>query len=306
MSAPLELLALHPAISLTAAAVLGLMVGSFLNVVTLRLPKMMEADWRRQCRELLADCGELPKPIADEKTGKEGNEDAEKPFNLVFPASHCPKCGHSIRPWENIPVISWLFLRGKCSACKTPISIRYPIVEFVTALLTVFVVWQFGVGLTTLALLVLTWSLIALTIIDIDTQLLPDSITLPLLWLGLIVNSQGLLTTLDSALWGAVIGYLLLWSVFWVFKLVTGKEGMGFGDFKLLAALGAWLGWQMLPVVILLSCLAGTVIGIGMILLRGRDRNIPIPFGPYLAVAGFIALLWGEALVQSYLQFAGF
>jgi leader peptidase (prepilin peptidase) / N-methyltransferase len=284
-----ELFALYPATALIGAAILGLLVGSFLNVVIYRLPKMLEKEWREQCCELL------------EQTPKASDD---KPFNLVVPNSTCPHCGHRIKPWENIPVISYLFLKGRCSACGASISARYPIIELVTGVLSFFVIYHFGANLTGLSVLVLTWALIALTMIDIDTQLLPDNVTLPLIWLGLILNSFGVFTSLTDALWGAVAGYLSLWSIYWLFKLLTGKEGMGFGDFKLLAALGAWMGWQMLPLIVLMSSFVGAAIGIGMILLRGRDRNIPIPFGPYLAIAGGLSLLWGDMLVAQYLQFA--
>lgn len=288
MSPLAQVLDLYPAVALIGAAILGLLVGSFLNVVIYRVPKMLDRDWREQCCELLG----------------QGSPESEPTFNLVTPNSTCPHCGHAIRPWENIPVVSYLFLRGKCSACRGPISLRYPIIELVTGLLSLFVVYHFGVNTTGLAVLVLTWSLIALTMIDIDTQLLPDNITLPLLWLGLIANHFGMFVSLGDALWGAIAGYLSLWTVYWLFKIVTGKEGMGFGDFKLLAALGAWMGWQMLPIIVLMSSLVGAVIGISMIVLRGRDRNIPIPFGPYLAIAGWLTLLWGEAIMGRYLQFA--
>jgi leader peptidase (prepilin peptidase)/N-methyltransferase len=271
-----------------ATILFGLALGSFFNVVILRLPKMLEASWRAQCCELL------------EQPDHPDNE----PFGLAFPASHCPKCKAAIKPWHNIPVISYGLLKGKCASCKARISPRYPIIELVTALLSVFIVVQFGLTAATGPLLLLTWALLVLTVIDLDTQLLPDNITLPLVWLGLIVNYFGVITDLPSALWGAVLGYLALWSVFWVFKLLTGKEGMGYGDFKLLAALGAWMGWQMLPLIIILSSLVGAVIGIGLILILGRDKNIPIPFGPYLAIAGWIALLWGDQIVNRYLQIA--
>jgi leader peptidase (prepilin peptidase)/N-methyltransferase len=220
----------------------------------------------------------------------------------MVPASRCPHCGHKIKPWENIPVVSYLFLRGKCSNCKAGISARYPAIELVTGLLSVAVIFYVGVNWSGLAALVFTWSLIALTMIDFDTYLLPDDITLPLLWLGLITNSFNTFTDLPSALWGAIAGYLALWSVYKLFKLVTGKEGMGYGDFKLLAVLGAWMGWQMLPQIILLSSLVGAVIGVSMIVIRGRDKNIPIPFGPYLAIAGWIAFIWGDTINQSYLK----
>lgn len=284
----------YPLLGLACTLVLGLLVGSFLNVVIYRLPKMMERDWQQQCRDFLTNDGDIATLPANDST--------QEPFNLMVPASRCPHCGHKIKPWENIPVISYLFLRGKCSNCKAGISIRYPIIELVTGLLSVAVIYYVGVNWSGLAALIFTWSLITLTMIDFDTYLLPDDITLPLLWLGLIANSFGTFTDLSSAVWGAIAGYLALWSVYKLFKLVTGKEGMGYGDFKLLAALGAWMGWQMLPQIILLSSLVGAVIGISMIVIRGRDKNIPIPFGPYLAIAGWIAFVWGDTINQSYLK----
>jgi len=269
---------------------LGLLIGSFLNVVVYRLPIMMQRDWREQAREIL----ELP---AEPQTAT---------FNLVLPNSSCPQCAHEIKPWENIPVISFLFLRGKCSSCKAPISMRYPLVELSCGLLSAFIAWHFGFTWQAGAMLLLTWGLLAMSLIDIDHQLLPDSLVLPLLWLGLIANSVGLFTSLEDALWGAIAGYLSLWSVYWLFKLVTGKEGMGYGDFKLLAMLGAWGGWQVLPLTILLSSLVGAVLGLIMLRLRNAETSTPIPFGPYLAIAGWIALLWGEQITASYLQIAGF
>ena len=270
--------------------VLGLLIGSFLNVVVYRLPIMMQRDWRAQAREIL----ELPAEAQGET------------FNLVLPDSRCPHCGHKIRPWENIPVVSYLFLRGKCSSCKSPISLRYPLVELACGLLSAYVAWHFGFTWQAGAMLLLTWGLLAMSLIDADHQLLPDALVLPLLWLGLIVNAFGLFTSLEDALWGAVAGYLSLWSVYWLFKLITGKEGMGYGDFKLLAMLGAWGGWQVLPLTILLSSLVGAVLGIIMLRLRNSDTSTPIPFGPYLAIAGWIALLWGEQITSGYLQVVGF
>jgi len=270
--------------------VLGLLIGSFLNVVVYRLPIMMQRDWRAQAREIL----ELPAEAQGET------------FNLVLPDSRCPHCGHKIRPWENIPVVSYLFLRGKCSSCKSPISLRYPLVELACGLLSAYVAWHFGFTWQAGAMLLLTWGLLAMSLIDADHQLLPDALVLPLLWLGLIVNAFGLFTSLEDALWGAVAGYLSLWSVYWLFKLITGKEGMGYGDFKLLAMLGAWGGWQVLPLTILLSSLVGAVLGIIMLRLRNSDASTPIPFGPYLAIAGWIALLWGEQITSGYLQVVGF
>ena len=269
---------------------IGLLMGSFLNVVIYRLPKMLMNDWRAQAREVL----EMPE------------QNISDTFNLVWPNSSCPHCGHEIKPWENIPLVSWLFLRGKCSACQQPISIRYPLVELACGLLSAVIAWQFGVSWEALAMLVLTWSLLAMSLIDADHQILPDALVLPLLWLGLIINSFGLFTDLPDALWGAVIGYMSLWSIFWLFKLITGKEGMGYGDFKLLALIGAWGGWQVLPLTILLSSVLGAVIGIVILRLQRNGYSNPIPFGPYLAAAGWVALIWGEQITSSYLQFAGF
>jgi len=271
------------------ALVLGLLVGSFLNVVIHRLPIMMQRDWRAQAREFL----ELPAERA-------------ATFNLVLPHSHCPQCDHQIRAWENIPLVSWLALRGKCSACRAPISRRYPLVELLCGLLSAYVAWHFGFSWQAGAMLVLTWGLLAMSMIDIDHQLLPDAIVLPLLWLGLIVNGFGLFAPLSDALWGAIAGYLSLWSVYWLFKLVTGKEGMGYGDFKLLAMLGAWGGWQVLPLTILLSSVVGAVLGSLMLHLQKAESGTAIPFGPYLAIAGWIALLWGDRITSGYLQFARF
>ena len=272
------------------ASLLGLLVGSFLNVVIYRLPVMMQRDWRKQAREIL----ELPE------------EPVQGTFNLVLPNSCCPNCGHQIRPWENIPVLSYLFLRGKCAGCKAPISKRYPLVELACGLLSGYVAFHFGFGWQAAGMLLLTWGLLAMSMIDCDHQLLPDALVLPLLWLGLIGNQFGLLTSLEDALWGAIAGYLSLWSVYWLFKLLTGKEGMGYGDFKLLAMLGAWGGWQVLPLTILLSSLVGAVLGVIMLRLRNQETSTPIPFGPYLAIAGWIALLWGDQITATYLQFAGF
>jgi leader peptidase (prepilin peptidase)/N-methyltransferase len=267
--------------------VLGLLVGSFLNVVIHRLPKMMEADWKQQCVEYLHPEQAETQP-------------APAKYNLVSPRSACPSCGHQITALENIPVLSYAVLGGKCSACKAPIGRRYPAVEALTGILTALLAWKFGFGVQAFAAIVLVWALIALTFIDADTTLLPDDITLPLLWLGLIVNVFGTFTTLPSAVFGAVGGYLALWSVYWVFKLLTRKEGMGYGDFKLLGAIGAWLGWQMLGQVILLSAAVGAVVGIIGILIYGREKGAKIPFGPYLAAAGLIALVWGAEINRWY------
>ncbi|MFB2703232.1 prepilin peptidase [Marinobacter shengliensis] len=269
----------------------SLCIGSFLNVVILRLPKMMQQEWRCQCEEFL----EVP-----EKQRKQ-----ETPLSLSKPASTCPSCGHKIRAWENIPVISWLVLRGKCSSCGTSISPRYPVIEAITAIFSVVTIALLGPTEAALWALLLVWALVALTMIDFDTQLLPDSITLPLMWLGLVLNYFGVLTDFNSAFWGAVAGYLSLWSVYWLFKLVTGKEGMGHGDFKLLAALGAWLGWQLLPAVILLSSLVGAVVGIALMVFKKHGREVPIPFGPYLAAAGLLGLWFGAEIQAIWFGFLG-
>ena len=276
----------------TTVTFVSLCVGSFLNVVILRLPKMMEQEWRGQCEVFL----DLPEDQRSPSTA---------PMTLSKPDSTCPSCGHRIRAWENIPVVSYLFLRGRCSACRNPISIRYPLIEAITALFSVLTIVFLGPTETALWCLLLVWALIALTMIDFDTQLLPDSITLPLLWLGLILNSFGLLTRFESAFWGAVAGYLSLWSVYWLFKLATGKEGMGHGDFKLLAALGAWLGWMMLPSVILLSSVVGALVGISLIVFRRHGREVPIPFGPYLAAAGLLSLWFGDEILSAWARYLG-
>jgi len=267
----------------------GLALGSFLNVVIYRLPLMLESRWRRDCCELL----ELP------------GEQQDTPLNLATPNSHCPHCKAAIKPWQNIPVISYLLLHGKCGACRQPISPRYPLLELVTGLMTMALAWHFPPGIALLGACLFTWSLIALTMIDIDHQLLPDNITLPLLWLGLLFNLGGTYTSLPEAVVGAMAGYLILWSVYQLFRLLTGKEGMGYGDFKLLAALGAWLGWQALPLVILISSMVGAVCGIALMVIKRRGREVPIPFGPYLALAGWIALLGADAITARYLGAAG-
>ncbi len=284
-----EYLSQNPTLFLVLTGLLGLLIGSFLNVVILRLPVILEKRWRQECLEFL---------------GQDGEETKDR-FDLVYPPSRCPHCGHRISAWENVPILSWLLLRGRCRECKASISIRYPLIEALTAVLSVMVAWHFGLSAQTLWGLILTWSLIALTVIDIDHQLLPDVITLPLLWLGLLLSLFGIFADPRASILGAASGYLILWSVYQLFRLLTGKEGMGYGDFKLLAVFGAWLGWQMLPLIILLSSLVGAMVGLGMILLRGRDRNLPIPFGPYLATAGWITLLWGKDLVSGYLEMSG-
>lgn len=280
----ISLIQSSPPTFIALCAILGLLVGSFLNVVIHRLPRMLEREWAAQCAAL------------------RGEETIEQPpFNLLLPRSACPTCGHQITAWENIPVISYLVLHGRCAQCRTPIAKRYPVIEALTGLLSAFIAWHFGLGTAAFTALLFGWALIALTCIDLETQLLPDDITLPLLWLGLLINLGGIFTDLRSAVIGAVAGYLTLWAVYWLFKLVTGKEGMGYGDFKLLAAIGAWLGWKMLPVVILLSSLVGAAVGIALIVFARHGRHIPIPFGPYLAGGGLIALFWGEPIISAYL-----
>jgi leader peptidase (prepilin peptidase)/N-methyltransferase len=271
---------------LAVSVLFGLVVGSFLNVVIHRLPRMMEREWATQCAELRGEA--IPET---------------EPFSIVRPRSRCPDCGHQISALENIPILSYLIIGGRCKGCGKPISWRYPLVEALTGLAFGFVAWHFGPAVAAAAGMLFSAAMIALTFIDFDTQLLPDSITLPLVWAGLLLNIFATFTDLASAVLGAVAGYLVLWSIYWLFKLATGKEGMGYGDFKLLAAIGAWLGWQILPLTILLSSLVGAIVGIALILLAGRGRNVPIPFGPYLATAGLIALFWGKAITQTYLGF---
>ncbi|KAB5621438.1 prepilin peptidase [Pseudomonas putida] len=282
-------LADQPGFFLVSAAVLGLLVGSFLNVLVHRLPVMLERQWQNEAREVLG------MPV-----------EAHERFDLCLPASHCPGCGHRIRAWENIPVVSYLALRGRCSACKGRISLRYPLVELACAGLSLVVAWHFGVSVQALLALVLTWCLLALSLIDAEHQLLPDVLVLPTLWLGLVVNAFGVFVPLADALWGAVVGYLSLWSVYWLFRLVTGKEGLGYGDFKLLALLGAWGGWQVLPLTLLLSSVVGAVIGLCLLRLRKASLGTTMPFGPYLAIAGWIAWLWGDEIYASYMQLLGY
>jgi leader peptidase (prepilin peptidase)/N-methyltransferase len=282
-------LALEPGLLLTAVALLGLVVGSFLNVVVHRLPIMLRRDWQAECADLV---GTPP-------------EAAAEPFNLWRPRSRCPHCGAPISALHNIPVLSYLWLRGRCAACGTRISLRYPVVEVLTAALSVAVALRFGVSWQTVGGLALTWILVPLALIDLDELMLPDSLTLPGLWLGVGVNLGGLFAPLEASVLGAILGYGFLWTVYQLFRVLTGKEGMGRGDFKLLGMLGAWLGWQALPVVVLLASLAGAVVGVTLVLARGHDRNVPIPFGPYLAVGGWVALLWGDAILRTYLGWGG-
>lgn len=264
----------------------SLMIGSFLNVVIHRLPIMLEREWQAEYLSYFNPETQLQQ---------------EERYNLMVPRSACPHCGHAITAMENIPLLSWLWLKGRCRECQAPISARYPLVELLTALLSLVVAATFPPSWGLLAALLLTWVLVALTFIDLDKMLLPDQLTLPLLWGGLLSNLAGGFVPLADAVTGAMAGYLVLWSLYWAFKLLTGKEGMGYGDFKLLAALGAWLGWQALPIVLLLSSLVGAIIGISLILLRNHHQGKPIPFGPYLAIAGWIALLWGDTITRWYL-----
>ncbi|MDX1568958.1 MAG: A24 family peptidase [Xanthomonadales bacterium] len=283
------MLAVNQPVLLALATLVGLAGGSFLNVVILRLPRRLHFEWRQQCNELLEQ-----KELA-----------LEPPPDLVFTPSHCPQCKKRIRWYENIPVLSWLVLRGRCSGCGKSISFQYPVVELITGVLTVFLIAHYGLTTSGIAAVALTWGLIALSGIDLREQLLPDVIIFPLLWLGLLLNTQAMFTDLSSAVIGAVAGYMSLWIVFQLFRLLTGKEGMGYGDFKLLAMFGAWFGWQMLPLIVVLSSFVGAVVGIMLVVLRGRDRNIPIPFGPYLAAAGWIAMVWGDQLLAGYLGVSG-
>jgi leader peptidase (prepilin peptidase) / N-methyltransferase len=294
----LELIAVlqeSPLLAIVAGFLFSLLVGSFLNVVIHRIPIMMEREWAAQAAEFTAANTEQP----------QGSPPTELPgayqrFNLITPRSRCPHCNHQITAMENIPVVSWLVLRGKCSQCKAPISIRYPTIELITGVLGAIAIAFFGATWAGLGALVLSWTLIALTCIDIDTQLLPDDMTLPLLWLGLLFNIFGVFAPLKDAVIGAMLGYLILWSIYWIFKLITGKEGMGYGDFKLLAALGAWFGWQKIPAIILLSSAVGAVVGIGLMILAKRGKEVPIPFGPYLAGAGFLTLYFSKPLGQLF------
>ncbi len=281
----LDVFSQHPWWLATCLLLLGLVVGSFLNVVVYRLPLMMQAQWRRDCCELLEQA-----PTEDGPA-----------LSLAVPNSHCPTCKAPVRPWQNIPVLSYLALGGKCASCHARISPRYPVVELLTGLVTLWLGVHFGPSLQLAGAVLLTWALITLTLIDYDTQLLPDDITLPLLWLGLAFNLGGVFVPLADAVLGAIVGYGILWSVYWLFKLVTGKEGMGYGDFKLLAALGAWLGWQAIPLVILLSSLVGAAVGLSLMVIKRRGREVPIPFGPYLAAAGLLGLLWGEQILAAWL-----
>ncbi|GAC10424.1 prepilin peptidase [Paraglaciecola chathamensis] len=297
MDAIFQLMADSPLFFLSFVFIVSLMVGSFLNVVIYRLPVMMERSWKADFQaHFETDVSTL---------GSNTDSTESTPFNLIKPDSTCPKCQHKIRAWENIPVISWLLLRGKCSQCKNAISIRYPLIELGTALCSVWIAWHFGYSWSALAGVVMTWILVALIFIDIDTMLLPDQLTLPLLWMGLLFSIVNPAVSSADSIIGATVGYLSLWSVYWAFKLLTGKEGMGYGDFKLLAALGAWMGWQYLAIVVLMSSLVGAVIGISVLSFQGKDKGQAIPFGPYLAIAGWLTLLYGDWISTKYWQWVG-
>ncbi|AEE21969.1 Prepilin peptidase [Glaciecola sp. 4H-3-7+YE-5] len=297
MDAIFQLMADSPLFFLSFVFIVSLMVGSFLNVVIYRLPVMMERAWKADFQaHFETDVSTL---------GSNTDSTESTPFNLIKPDSTCPKCQHKIRAWENIPVLSWLLLRGKCSQCKNAISIRYPLIELGTALCSVWIAWHFGYSWSALAGVVMTWILVALIFIDIDTMLLPDQLTLPLLWMGLLFSIVNPAVTSADSIIGATVGYLSLWSVYWAFKLLTGKEGMGYGDFKLLAALGAWMGWQYLAIVVLMSSLVGAVIGISVLSFQGKDKGQAIPFGPYLAIAGWLTLLYGDWISTKYWQWVG-
>jgi len=310
MSDLFEIFTLFPTFFYVMVFIMSLMIGSFLNVVIHRLPIMMERSWKLEFESYFSASEDAistsSQPEGDQTKNhlqQSASTEAEAPYNLVVPGSTCPKCGHKIKPWENIPVLSWLFQKGKCTHCNTGISIRYPLVELSTGLLSLIVALHFGPSYACLAALVFTWSLIALTFIDADTMLLPDQITLPLLWLGLLFSLGNVFVDPATAIIGAAAGYLSLWSLFWAFKLLTGKEGMGYGDFKLLAALGAWVGWQHLPIVVILSSFVGAILGIIILSVRGKDKNIPIPFGPYLAIAGWLTLLYGDWIADQYWRY---
>lgn len=317
---PVESLALlgqTPALLYPVAILFGLIIGSFLNVVILRLPRIMEQEWQQDCAALAAAAPVQPEMAQPEPAEPASNQRASaqpatdpasappRPLSLAWPPSSCPQCGARIAPWDNLPVLSWLLLRGRCRACHGPIATRYPIIEALTALLTVLVIWQFGLTWQGGAALLLTWGLIALAFIDLDTQLLPDSITLPLLWLGLLLSLTGLFTNSTDAILGAAAGYLSLWLVFHAFRLLTGKDGMGRGDFKLLALFGAWFGWQVLPQVVLFSAIPGAIVGVALIATGRQDSQQPIPYGPFLAIAGWVSLMWGNAITDAYLRWSG-
>ncbi|MCP3673593.1 MAG: prepilin peptidase [Gammaproteobacteria bacterium] len=292
----LEYLAQNTTAFIITAGIFGLFLGSFLNVVIYRTPVMLDKEWRKAATEIFEEQGVIVESADEAET---------KPFNLVVPRSACPKCSHQITAFENVPLLSYLFLGGKCSGCKTPISIRYPLIELLTGILFAYSAFHFGWGMQAAGTMILVAFLVVLIFIDIDRKLLPDNIVYPLLWIGILFNLQSTYVPLDISIIGALAGYLSLWSIFWLFKLVTGKEGMGYGDFKLLAALGAWLGWKMLPLIIMLSSVVGAILGILILVLKKKGRDTSLPFGPYLAIAGLIALFWGNILINQYFMLMG-
>ncbi|MBI2791739.1 MAG: prepilin peptidase [Gammaproteobacteria bacterium] len=295
----IELFTHSQAVYLTCIGVLGLIIGSFLNVVIWRLPLMLHREWTEQCYAYLQ---ENIKSFPSEEDLKPADLE---PFNLVTPRSQCPSCKRPIGIFENIPLLSFIFLKGKCHSCGSSISLRYPLIEVFCAILSIIIAYYFGFTWKCLASLILTWALIALTVIDIEHQLLPDDITLAMLWLGLLVNIQHLFVSINDAIIGVIAGYLFLWTIYWIFKLITHKEGMGYGDFKLLAMLGAWLGWQALPTIVLISSFVGTIVGVTLIVLKRHSRENPIPFGPFLAIAGWVSLIWGDKLSHLYFSMFG-
>ena len=304
MSNYIQLMAMYPWAFIAISFLIAIIIGSFLNVVIFRIPVMLKREWQQECNQYLEEY--QSEQISQETLKKlaEHQDDFPQKYNLVTPGSTCPKCKTAIKPWQNIPIFGWLMLKGKCGACSLPIAFRYPLVEGLTGIMISTLAWYFGPTQQFAFLALFTFVLIALTFIDFDEMLLPDQLTLPLLWLGLLININGTFVSLESAVIGSAAGYLSLWSVFWAFKLITGKEGMGYGDFKLLAVFGAWIGWQMLPLIILLSSLVGAIVGISMMVFKKLHRDNPIPFGPYIAVAGWVAVIWGTDIVNWYLRFA--
>lgn len=303
MSDFIYLLDIYPWLFMLLSFIFAAAIGSFLNVVIHRLPVMLKREWQQECQGYLEQYhADTLSPEQLSTLGKVNDGYPEK-YNLVIPGSACPQCGHKIKAWQNMPILSWLFLRGKCASCQKAIPARYPLVELFTGIAVAVLAWHFGPSMQFVFATILTFALIALTFIDLDEMLLPDQITLPLLWLGLLINSQGVFSDLSDAVIGATAGYLSLWSIFWLFKLLTGKEGMGYGDFKLLAVFGAWLGWQLLPLTILLSSLVGAIVGITLIISKRINVGNPIPFGPYIALAGWIAMIWGTDIISWYLNY---
>ncbi|MCH1926143.1 A24 family peptidase [Shewanella sp. C32] len=302
MQSFISLMGQYPTVFITLAFVFAAVIGSFINVVIFRLPVMMKRGWQQECEQFLEEYQPAAYQALQQQKLLQPLDKFPERFNLVVPNSTCPKCKTAIKPWHNLPLVGWLLLGGKCAACKQPISPRYPLFELLNAVLVAVLAWHFGPTMQFALAAVLTFALVAMSGIDLDEMLLPDQLTLPFMWLGIIASMWGSFTTLESSVIGAIAGYLSLWSVFWLFKLLTGKEGMGYGDFKLMALFGAWLGWQMLPLIILLSSAVGAVVGILLMVFKGNGRNYPIPFGPYIAIAGWVALCWGNDIVNWYLS----